>query len=89
MTNLYLVDKGTGEYALELARQDRGAVVVLLQDGVYLNVSGLDQAGVAVYALKRDLERRGLAERVPAFVKVIAYGELVDLIMSHKVVNFA
>lgn len=89
MTNLYLMDKSAGEYVLELARQDRGAAVVLLQDGVYLNVSGLDEAGIGVYALKRDLERRGLAERVPAFVKVIDYGELVDLIMAHKVVNFA
>ncbi|MBI4299908.1 MAG: hypothetical protein HY677_02140 [Chloroflexi bacterium] len=88
MANLYLVDKRAGELALDIAKNDPGAKVVLIQDGVYLNAQAASAAGVQVFAVKRDMEKRGLAEK-PGVSKVIDYPELVDLIVQHKVVNFA
>jgi sulfur relay protein TusB/DsrH len=89
MGNLYLIHKPAGEVALELARADAQAQVVLLQDGVYLDAAGVKEAGRKVYAVKRDVELRGLSSKLPDFVKVIDYGDLVDLIAENKVVNFA
>jgi sulfur transfer complex TusBCD TusB component (DsrH family) len=39
--------------------------------------------------VKRDIERRGLENRLPTSVKAVGFDELVDLIVDHKVVNFA
>jgi sulfur relay protein TusB/DsrH len=89
MGNLYLVDQPFGSNGLALAAQDDEAIVVLVQDGVYLDVSELSKAVRPVYAVKRDIERRGLAKRLSNGVKAIGFDELVDLIVAHKVVNFA
>ena len=89
MGNLYLVDKPYGANGLALAAQDEEAILVLIQDGVYLDVSGLSKAGRPLYAMKRDIERRGLEKHLAHDVKAIGFDELVDLIVAHKVVNFA
>ncbi|MDP2726656.1 MAG: DsrH/TusB family sulfur metabolism protein [Dehalococcoidia bacterium] len=89
MANLYLLDKAIGQNALPIAAQDKGAKVVLIQDGVYLNTEPLQKAGVEVYAVGQDLKKRGLAGGLPASVKVIDYGQLVDLILANKVINFS
>ena len=39
--------------------------------------------------LKRDVELRGLGGRLPSFAQQIDYGQLVDLILANKVINFA
>jgi tRNA 2-thiouridine synthesizing protein B len=82
---LYLIDKPYGQNGLDLARLDPEAHVVLVQDGVYLDPGGLAN----VYALEEDALKRGVAARLPASVRLIGYGDLVDLIVAHKVVNFA
>ena len=84
---LYLIDKSFGADGLELAAQDRDAHIVLIQDGVYLDVSKL--SGRPVYAVAADVDRRGLGERLAGWIKRIDYPELVDLIVKHKVYNFA
>ena len=65
--------------------------VVLIQNGVYLAVLKeggqpspvLAKEGAEFYALKEDLETRGFGEGdVDGKVKVIPYGDLVDLIMN-------
>lgn len=89
MGNMYLIDKPSAAGALALAAQDDGAIVVLIQDGVFLDVSDLKKAGRSVYAVKRDVDRRGLGERLAAGVQPIGFDELVDLIVANKVVNFA
>ena len=89
MANLYLIDQPFGANGLALAQHDDEAIIVLIQDGVNLDVSTLGNGAKPVYAVKKDLERRGLAERLPPHVKPIDFGELVDLIVAHKVVNFA
>lgn len=85
MSNLYLIHNKSSAEALALAKDDREALVVLLQDGVYLDTSSFDKA--QVYALKWDVDIRGLNQRIPASVKLISYHDLVDLIVANKVVN--
>ncbi len=84
---LYLIDKPFGKDGLELAAIDPDAKVVLIQDGVYLDVSAV--ADKPVYAVAADVERRGVAKHLAAGVRQIDYSELVDLIVADKVLNFA
>ena len=85
MGNLYLIHKKSSAEALALAQEDREAVVVLLQDGVYLDISSFNKT--QVYAIKWDVDIRGLNQRIPGTVKLISYHDLVDLIVANKVVN--
>ncbi len=89
MANLYLIDKGPGENGLRIAEQDNSAEVVLLQDGIYVDVKKLEDAGNKVYAVKDDVEKRGYNDSMSEKVEIIDYGKLVDLILANKVVNFA
>ena len=89
MSNLYLIDQPFTGSALALAAADADALVVLLQDGVYAGLSPLKAAGRPVFAVKRDVQRRGLEKRLSGAVTSIGFDELVDLIVDHKVVNFA
>ena len=89
MSNMYLIDQPSGRGALALAAQDDEAIVVLIQDGVFLDVSALKKAGRPVYAVQRDIDRRGLQKRLADGIKPIGFPELVDLIVANKVVNFA
>jgi sulfur relay protein TusB/DsrH len=89
MGNLYLIDKPFGENALRLAQEDAAAEVVLIQDGVYFDPCSLLNAGKIVHAIKLDVEKRGLQQRMAQGVRLIDYGQLVDLIAAHKVINFA
>ena len=84
---VYLVDKLQGEEALAIAALDPDAHVVLIQDGVYLDTQQV--ADKAVYAITEDAKRRGLVGRLPSHVKLIEYGEVIDLVVANKVVNFA
>ncbi|MCL5962329.1 MAG: hypothetical protein M1358_23955 [Chloroflexi bacterium] len=86
MANLYLIDLPFGQNGLELARLDSEAKIVLIQDGVYLGTQ--DFGSRQVYAVKKDVEKRGVAGRLPQNATVIDYGELVDLIVDNKVINF-
>ncbi len=87
---LYLIDLPYGRNGINLAvagAKNGGSTVVLIQDGVY--TSGLDDiknAGVAVLAIKSDVEERGLS--LPGYVKLVDHGELVDLVLKDKVANF-
>lgn len=81
---LYLIGLPFAKTGLELAKKDSEAKVVLIEDGVYADASGIGE----VYAVKEDVEKRGVASRLSG-AKVIDYDELVDLIVANKVVNFA
>lgn len=89
MANLYLINKPYGENGLKIAGLDKDAMVVLLQDGVYLDARQFLGSKTKVYALKDDVQKRGLAYRFPANVEFINYNTLVDLIVENKVINFA
>ena len=84
---VYLIDRPQGEEALALAALDADAHVVLIQDGVYLDTKPV--ADKPVYAVAEDARRRGLVGRLPSYVKLIDYGEVIDLVVANKVVNFA
>jgi tRNA 2-thiouridine synthesizing protein B len=97
MGNLYLISKEYGENGLNLAQHDKEAIVVLLQDGVYISPK-LYPSKAKIYAIKQDLEKRGLKGKVseymvtgmlPKRVEHIDYYQLVDLIVENKVINFA
>lgn len=81
---LYLINLPFAKEGMELAKKDSEAKVVLLEDGVYADASGLGE----VYAIKEDVEKRGMGSRMGS-TKIIDYDELVDLIVDNKVVNLA
>ena len=89
MANVYLIDKKFGDNAIRIAEQDNDAEVVLIQDGVYIDVKKLEDSGSKVYAVKDDVDKRGYGEMLSGNVELIDYGKLVDLILANKVVNFA
>ncbi len=89
MANVYLIDKKFGNNSLRIAEQDKDAEIVLIQDGIYLDVRKIENSGNKVYAVKDDVEKRGYAEILSKNIELIDYGRLVDLILANKVVNFA
>lgn len=81
------------EACLTFARQ--GSAVLLIEDGVYAAakdtaVSPQLQAAlktVSVYALKSDVEARGMQNRVMDGVRLVDYGGFVDLVAEHNAVQ--
>jgi len=81
------------ESCLRYARQ--GSAVLLIEDGVY--AAGRDTAvskqvqealkSVSVYALKPDLEARGMQNRVMDGVRLVDYEGFVDLVVEHNAVQ--
>jgi tRNA 2-thiouridine synthesizing protein B len=74
---------------------DKGSAVLLIEDGVYGAMSGTAvtpklQAAMKsapVYALKPDVEARGIQGRVLDGVKLVDYGGFVDLVAEHNTVH--
>lgn len=60
-----------------------GDALVLLEDGVYAGITGvdcgLDQFSGDVFAIAADVEARGLASRMSEHLKLISYGDFVEL----------
>ena len=95
---LHTVNKSPFEYksleaCLKFAQQ--GSAVLLIEDGVYAAardtaVSGRVQEAlksVAIYALKPDVEARGMQNRVMDGVRLVDYGGFVDLVAEHNAVQ--
>lgn len=85
---LYLLDRNYGRNGLNLLREGGDDVIVLVNDGVYLDVEDAPRSA-KIYAVKEDVERRGLKNRISRRVELIDYDRLVDLIIQNKVANFA
>lgn len=74
-----------------LATAQPGGALLLIEDGVYAATnsnaaaSKLKQAmgQMKVYALKPDLEARGMADRALEGVTLVDYGGFVDLVTEH------
>jgi len=60
--------------------------VVLLEDGIYLDTGPL-KGKAKLYALEKDVEKRGLSGRLDG-VELIDYEGLVDLLEGDKVATF-
>ena len=81
------------ETCLKFARQ--GSAVLLIEDGVY--AAARDTAvspqvqealkSVSIYALKPDVEARGMQDRVMDGVRLVDYEGFVDLVTQHKAVQ--
>jgi len=81
------------ESCLRYARQ--GSAVLLIEDGVY--AAARDTAvskqvqealkSVSIYALKPDLEARGMQNRVIDGVRLVDYEGFVDLVVEHNAVQ--
>jgi len=87
---VFLSDMRRTEDTYERLKADKLGVI-LVENGVYhavLKESGkdspvLNKAGATFYALSDDLETRGFtAAQVNPKVKVVSYGDIVDLIMN-------
>jgi sulfur relay protein TusB/DsrH len=86
--NLYLVDRELSATAKALVREDKDALVVLVQDGVYVDIADIP-AEIKVYALAEDLRKRGMPHPKGNRLNAITYDELVDLVVEHRINNFA
>ena len=83
----------TLETCLRFARQ--GSAVLLIEDGVYAAAKGtaisrqVQEAmkNVSIYALKPDVEARGMQSRVMDGVRLVDYGGFVDLVAEHDAVQ--
>jgi tRNA 2-thiouridine synthesizing protein B len=95
---LHTVNKSpTERNALEscLAHVRKGSAILLIEDGVYAATKGTTVAKqvetamktVPVYALKPDIEARGMTGRVLDGVKLVDYGGFVDLVAEHPSVQ--
>lgn len=86
-------DNSTLETCLKFTRQ--GSAVLLIEDGVYAAtrdtaVSKQVQEAlkrVSIYALKPDVEARGMQHRVMDGVRLVDYGGFVDLVVEHNAVQ--
>ena len=75
-----------------LATAQPGGAILLIEDGVYAATTGNSAASrltqamgqLKVYALKPDLEARGMADRVLEGVNLVDYGGFVDLVTEHS-----
>ncbi|MEO8848970.1 MAG: sulfurtransferase complex subunit TusB [Casimicrobiaceae bacterium] len=98
MTILHTVNKspfdnGTLRCCLKFARQ--GSAVLLIEDGVYAAAQGTAVAkdvqtamgSVAIYALRPDIEARGMQNRVMDGVRLVDYEGFVDLVVEHSAVQ--
>lgn len=83
---IYLIDEPYLEVALEYAKKDGAARLVLLQDAVYAALTGRVRG--EAYVIESDVSRRGLNARMPSSVKVIGYTDLVQMMEKERVVNF-
>lgn len=74
-----------------LARYAPGDSIILLEDGVY---AGMQTSPVAcvikaqtLYALREDVDARGIAGKLLPTIKLIDYAEFVTLCTQHKLVQ--
>ena len=86
-------DHTTLETCLKFAKQ--GSAVLLIEDGVYaaLKETAVSKQvqdalkSVSIYALKPDLEARGMQNRVMDGIQLVDYGGFVDLVVEHNSVQ--
>ncbi|MFW0976809.1 sulfurtransferase complex subunit TusB [Leclercia pneumoniae] len=66
-----------------------GDALLLIQDGVLAAIAGssyvenITNAPIKVYALKDDLDARGLAGQISTKIDVVGYTDFVDLAVTH------
>ncbi len=95
---LHTVNKSPFEYgSLEtcLKFAQPGSAVLLIEDGVYAAARETAVSpqvkdalkSVAIYALKPDVEARGMQDRVMDGIRLVDYEGFVDLVVEHDAVQ--
>ncbi len=95
---LHTVNKSPFEYkaletCLKFARQ--GSAVLLIEDGVYAAAKGTTVSKqvqealktLSIYALKPDIDARGMQDRTIDGIRLVDYGGFVDLVVEHSAVQ--
>lgn len=93
----FVTDTDPMSIRLALEHKDIEVGICLLQDAVYFGCKGKNgngtlaeaiKRGIHVFAAKKDVELRGLTELIHLEIKVLDYGEIIDLILSYeRIVN--
>ncbi len=73
----------------------QGSAVLLMEDGVYGAIKGNPQEkalrdlmkNAKVYALKADLDARGMLDKHIEGIELVGYDTFVDLAVKHKAVQ--
>jgi len=68
-----------------------GSAILLMEDAIYGASTGTTasdmvkaaMSNVTIYALQPDVDARGMAGKVMDGIKLIGYGEFVDLVTEH------
>jgi len=78
---------------LALEHKDSEVGICLLQDAVYFGCKGKNgngtvaeaiKRGAHVFVAKKDIELRGLKKLIDPEIKVLGYGEIIDLVLNYE-----
>ena len=83
------LERNTLQSCLEHAKP--GSAVLLMEDAIYGATKGTTasdmvkdaMSNVTIYALQPDVDARGMAGKVMDGIKLIGYGDFVDLVTEH------
>ncbi len=86
-------DKNSLESCISCAEE--GSAILLYEDGVYGAIKNSTvserlqnaMSNITVYALEPDLKARGIADKILDGIKLVDYGDFVDLACEREVVN--
>ena len=75
---LYLIDKRYGKFALDIAKKDKSAKIVLLQDGVYLDIVSI-LGKREIFYIEDDTNTRGI-DPLPEGVNILVpfFGRITE-----------
>jgi tRNA 2-thiouridine synthesizing protein B len=99
MSTLHTINKSPFSHAtlascLQVCGKEDG--ILLLEDGVFGALTNspcaeeliaIIETGVKVYALKGDVNARGLQEKIPTSIQLTDYNGFVQLSIEHKCVQ--
>ena len=88
---LFIINKSPfASRALDSCLQvaDKGDTILFIEDGVFAgrlkNLEKVKEKGIALYALKADVEARGISSSLP----IVDYDGLVNLVEKDNTVNW-
>lgn len=93
----FVTDMDPISIKLALEHEGHDVGICLLQDAVYFGCKGKTgnenlataiERGITIFAVKRDVELRGLIKLTRPEIKVLGYDEIIDLILDYeRVIN--
>jgi len=89
----FVTDMEPMSIKLALEHTDSEIGICLLQDAVYFGCKGKNgngtvaeaiKRGAHVFVAKKDVELRGLKKLIHPEIKVLRYGEIIDLVLDYE-----